>query len=86
VTQSYYEVHGMKGRTLYTDEICERLASGESLNVIYQGRHMPTRQAEHDWIATLKVLQIDSPALAQFRREAARLDILDRDPITGRAR
>jgi hypothetical protein len=37
-------------------------------------------------IATLKVLQIDSPALAQFRREAARLDILDRDPITGRAR
>jgi hypothetical protein len=44
----HYEVHGMKERTLYTDEICERLASGESLNVIYQGRHMPTRQAEHD--------------------------------------
>ena len=45
---------------------------------------MPTRQAEHDWIATLKVLQFDSPTLAQFRREAVRPDILDRDPITGR--
>src|ERR671921_110000 len=47
---------GMTGRpSLYTDElaaeICERLASGESLNAICRDEHMPTRQAVHEWIA-----------------------------------
>jgi hypothetical protein len=46
----------MIGRpSLYTteiaDEICERLAEGESLNAICRDDHMPTRQAVHEWIA-----------------------------------
>src|SRR5262245_54501049 len=32
-------------------EICERLASGESLNAICRDEHIPTRQAVHEWIA-----------------------------------
>ncbi len=41
--------------SIYSDElaaeICERLAAGESLNVICRDAHMPTRQAVHEWIA-----------------------------------
>jgi hypothetical protein len=46
----------MTGRpSIYSDElaaeICERLASGESLNAICRDESMPTRQAVHEWIA-----------------------------------
>jgi hypothetical protein len=41
--------------SIYSDglaaEICERLASGESLNAICADPCMPTRQAVHEWVA-----------------------------------
>ena len=43
--------------------------------------------ADNDWsTATLKVLRYDSPSFAHFRREQARLDARERDPITGSTR
>ena len=42
--------------------------------------------ATQDWDATLRVLRPDSPAFAQWRREEARLDPADRDPVTGESR
>lgn len=40
---------------------------------------------DQGWIATLKVLQPDSPAFAQFRRGQIQLDARDRDPVTGKS-
>jgi len=40
---------------------------------------------DQGWVATLRVLQPDSPAFAQFRRGQAQLDARDRDPVTGKS-
>ena len=46
----------MTGRpSLYTpkiaDEICKRLAGGESLNAICREKHLPSRKVVHEWVA-----------------------------------
>jgi hypothetical protein len=41
--------------SIYSDalaaEICERLASGESLRAICCEEHMPSRKVVHEWVA-----------------------------------
>lgn len=41
---------------------------------------------DQDWDATLRVLRPDSPAFASWRRDEAKLDPADRDPVTGASR
>lgn len=84
----------MSRPSLYSDalaaELCERLASGESLNAICKDPHMPTRQAVHEWIADNRAGFGDKYARARevqadhFADEI--ISIVDTEPDANRAR
>ena len=82
--------------SLYSDalaaEICERLATGESLNAICKDPHMPTRQAVHEWIAANRAGFGDKYARARavqadhYADEIIEIVDTETDPVRARVR
>ena len=76
----YSGIRDERARVRVTDELASQMGGPADLL-----RRYLSWVGEHDWTATLRVLQYNSPSFAQFRREAARMDARDRDPVTGKS-
>lgn len=78
----YLRIEGERRRHLFGVQDYEMLMGDSAL--LHQYIEWIGEQGWHT--ASLNVLQFDSPAFGQFRREAALMDQFGRDPITKRSR